>query len=47
MGVEKDIFVELVSKYALVIENKKPNVASLNLKAQRWEKFSREYNNDG
>lgn len=47
MGVEKDIFVELVSKYALVIENKKPNAASLNLKAQRWEKFSREHNNDG
>lgn len=39
--VERDIFVEPMSKYTSVIENKKPYKALLNLKAQTWEKLSR------
>lgn len=41
MDVEKDMFVELMSKHAPVIENKKSGAASLNLKEQSWEKLSK------
>lgn len=44
MDVEKDIVIELMSKYSPVIENKKSDAPSLNLKVQTRGKLSRQYN---
>lgn len=42
--LEKDSFVEIVTRYATILENKKSDAVSLNLKVQTWEKLSTEYN---
>lgn len=42
--MEKDLFVEIVSRYAAILEDEKSDAVSLNLKAQTWDKLSTEYN---
>lgn len=41
---EKDILVELVTKYKNIIECKETDVSSLNAKLQAWIRLSTEYN---
>lgn len=41
---EKDVLTSLVHKYSHILENKKTDAVSLNLKTQLWETLSTEYN---